>query len=483
MDTQATIFVGVAVYILLMLVVGIYASRKTHSSAEFAVAGRSLPLWLCAATIAATWFGGGMMMGGSGASYDDGMLGVIADPFGAAVCLFLVGLFFARLMRRLKYFTIVEFVECRFGPTCGVIMSAGALFSSILWTGGMLVAFGFVFESLTGTPLVIGILGGALVVVIYTTVGGMLAVALTDVIQIVIIAVGLLTLLVVVLIDAGGWGAVSARLPENTWRMYPLENTPEVWLNYVRAWLIFGLADIASQSLAQRAMAAKDEDTAVKAFYVAGIGYIAFGMIPVMLGVIASVTMPGLANSEAVLPALALEHLHPFAVALFVGALLAAIMSSCDSTLLAGATVISTNILPFFKRDASDQLRLRVSRVGIWLCGAVAVAVALNAQVVFDTALDANLLTLAAIIVPFILGVWWKKANRTGALSAMTVGIVVWLLSGLVYPDLPGDLIGLGASFLTMIIVTPLTQTFDPPRELLDSDGRSVELANRLGTV
>jgi Na+/proline symporter len=311
----------------------------------------------------------------------------------------------------------------------------------------------------------------------------MLAVALTDVIQIVIIAVGLLTLLVVVLIDAGGWGAVSARLPENTWRMYPLENTPEVWLNYVRAWLIFGLADIASQSLAQRAMAAKDEDTAVKAFYVAGIGYIAFGMIPVMLGVIASVTMPGLANSEAVLPALALEHLHPFAVALFVGALLAAIMSSCDSTLLAGATVISTNILPFFKRDASDQLRLRVSRVGIWLCGAVAVAVALNAQVVFDTALDANLLTLAAIIVPFILGVWWKKANRTGALSAMTVGIVVWLLSGLVYPDLPGDLIGLGASFLTMIIVTPLTQTFDPPRELLDSDGRSVELANRLGTV
>jgi SSS family transporter len=483
LGTQAIVFAGVAAYVLLMLVVGIYASRKTHSSAEFAVAGRSLPLWLCAATIAATWFGGGMMMGGSGAAYDDGMLGVIADPFGAAVCLFLVGMFFARLMRRLKYFTIVEFVECRFGPTCGVIMSAGALFSSILWTGGMLVAFGFVFESLTGTPLVIGILGGALVVVIYTTVGGMLAVALTDVIQIAIIAVGLLTLLVVVLIDAGGWGAVSAQLPENVWRMYPLQNTPEVWLNYIRAWLIFGLADIASQSLAQRAMAAKDEDTAVKAFYVAGVGYIAFGMIPVMLGIIASVTMPDLANSEAVLPALALEHLHPIAVALFVGALLAAIMSSCDSTLLAGATVISTNILPFFRKDASDQLRLRVSRVGIWLCGAVAVAVALNAQVVFDTALDANLLTLAAIIVPFILGVWWKKANRTGALSAMTVGILVWLVSGLVYPDLPGDLIGLGASFLTMIIVTPLTQTFDPPRDLVDSDGKSVELANRLGTV
>lgn len=466
-----------------MLVVGIYASGKTHSSAEFAVAGRKLPLWLCAATIAATWFGGGMMMGGSGAAYDDGLLGVIADPFGAAVCLFLVGMFFARLMRRLRYFTVVEFVECRFGPTCGVIMAAGSVFSSILWTGGMLVAFGFVFESLTGTPLVIGIFGGALVVVIYTTIGGMLAVALTDVVQIVIIAVGLLTLLVIVLIDAGGWGVVSAQLPENVWRMYPLENTPEVWLNYVRAWLIFGLADISSQSLTQRAMAAKDEDTAVKAFYVAGAGYIAFAMIPVMLGIIASVTMPGLANSEAVLPALALEHLHPIAVALFVGALLAAIMSSCDSTLLAAATVLSTNILPFFKRDPSDKLRLTVSRLSIWLCGAVAVAVALNARVVFDTALDANLLALAALIVPFVLGVWWKKANRTGALSAMVVGICSWLLTGLVYPDLPGDLIGLGASLLTMIIVTPLTQTFDPPRDLVDSDGKSVELANRLGTL
>jgi SSS family transporter len=464
MTTETIIFIGVGAYMTLMLLVGIYAARRTHSATEFAVAGRSLPLWLCTATIIATWFGGGTMMGASGAAYDQGLLGVIADPFGAALCLFLVGLFFARLVRRLKLFTFVEFIDRRFGPTCAVIASLASLFSSILWTAGMLVAFGLIFELLTGTPLLLGIMGGALVVIVYTTIGGMLAVALTDFVQMLIIAVGLLVLLALVVTDNGGWSAIAAQLPEDTWRMLPLENTPERWLNYLRAWLIFGLADIASQSLLQRAMAAKTERVAQQSFYLASISYLSFGMIPVLLGIIASVTMPELANSESALPALALEHLHPVGVALFVGALLAAIMSSCDSTLLSGATIISTNLLPLVHNDASDQLKLTVARWGIFACGAVAVIVALNARFVFDKVLDANLLMLAAIIVPFILGVWWQKANRAGALSAMVVGIIAWLATGLFYPNLPGDLIGLGACLATMLIVTPLTQKMDPPR-------------------
>ncbi|MGB5510162.1 MAG: sodium:solute symporter family protein [Woeseiaceae bacterium] len=483
MSTEAIIFIGVGIYMVLMLLVGIYASRRTHSVTEFAVAGRSLPLWLCTATIIATWFGGGTMMGGSGAAFDEGLLGVIADPFGAALCLLLVGLFFARLVRRLQFFTFVEFIDRRFGPGCAVIASLASLFSSILWTAGMLVAFGLIFELLTGTPLAVGIIGGALVVIIYTTLGGMLAVALTDFVQMIIIAVGLIVLLTVVLVDSGGWSAIAPQLPENTWRMLPLQHTPENWLNYARAWLIFGLADIASQSLLQRAMAAKTERVAQNSFYLASLCYLGFGMIPVLLGIIASVTMPGLANSESVLPALALEHLHPVGVALFVGALLAAIMSSSDSTLLGGATIISTNLLPFFRRDASDELKLLVSRWSIFVCGAGAVLVALNARFVFDNVLDANLLMLAAIIVPFILGVWWQKANRAGALSAMLVGIAAWLMTGLFYPEMPGDVVGLGACLATMLIVTPLTQRLDPPRPLTDHDGRAVMLRDRLGTL
>lgn len=483
MDERAIIFSGVAIYIVIMAAVGVYASRRTHSATEFVLAGRKLSLGLCTTTIIATWLGGGMIIGGSGAAYEDGLLGVIADPFGATLCLLLVGLFFVRIFRRLKFFSFIEFVEQRFGRLATLVTSAAALLSSIFWVAGMLVAFGLIFESLTGIPLEVGIVGGAIVVIAYTSIGGMLAVALTDFVQIVIIAIGMVLLFVVVLIDAGGWSTVSAQIPADAWRMLPLENTGERWLNYLRAWFIFGLADIASQSLLQRAMAARSERVAQYSFYLAGVGYLAFAMIPVTLGIIASVTMPGLADPESILPTLAIEHLHPVAVAIFVGALLAAIMSSCDSSLLAAATVISTNLLPFVKKKPSDRLSLAVARWAIPAAGAVAVMGALNARVVFDTMIDANMLMLAAVIVPFIMGIWWRKANRAGALAAMAAGIAAWLMTSLYYPQLPGDLIGLGASLAAMLIVTPLTQKLDPPRGVRDRDGNPVELTDRLGIL
>lgn len=483
MATETVILIGIGIYVLMMLAVGVYASRKTHSAAEFAVAGRRLPLWLCTATIVATWFGGGSMMGVSGAAYSQGLLGVIADPFGAAVCLFLIAIFFARFLRRLKYFTFVEFVEARFGPSCALIAAFGAMFSTTVWTAGMLVAFGLILESLTGIPLVVGIVGGSFVVVVYTAIGGMLAVALTDSVQITIVLVGLIVLFVAALADAGGWSQVAAQVPEHTWRMYPLQHTAGDWLNYVRAWLIFGLADVASQSLQQRALAAKNERVAQNSFYLAGFAYLLLGMIPVLLGIVGGISMPGLDNAEALLPTLALEHLHPVAVAVFVGALLAAIMSSADSTLLASATIVSTNLLPRVIENPSDRLQLTVARVSIAVFGAGAVATALNAQVVFDNILDSNLLMLAAIIVPFVLGVWWKRANRSGALAAMIVGIVVWLVSPFLFDGLPADLLGLGASLAAMLIVTPLTQKSDPPRQVVDHDGNPVELKNRLGIL
>jgi Na+/proline symporter len=117
------------------------------------------------------------------------------------------------------------------------------------------------------------------------------------------------------------------------------------------------------------------------------------------------------------------------------------------------------------------------------VCCIVAIAIALKIQVVFDLMVDANILGLAAIIVPFIMGMWWKKANRTGAIAAMGAGISAWLLTLYFAPAMPADFIGLAASLVTMLIVTPLTQKFDPPRELRDSDGNAVEMTDRLGTL
>lgn len=483
MSTETIIFIGVGLYLAVMLTIGIYASRRAGNTADFIVAGRRLPIWIGSATIIATWFGGGTMMGGAGASYERGLLGVIADPFGGALCLFIVGFFFARLFRRLRLLTFIDFFQNRYGKTAATIAAIGSISSNIGWTGALLVAFGYVFETLTGVPMELGILGGAIVVFIYTMAGGMWAVALTDFVQMVVIAIGLVLLLVVVLIDVGGWSNIAEQLPEDTFRMIPLDNTAEVWMNYIRAWLIFGLADVTAQTLMQRAFSAKNEQVAQNSFYLAGFGHLSLGLIPVTLGIIASVTMPGLVDPETVIPELALAHLHPVAIAIFVGALLAAIMSSADSALLAAASVFSVNIMPLFKPQLSDRFRLLATRIAIPVFGSIAVYVALEVQVVYNLILDSNSVILVCVTVPFIAGVWWKRANRSGALASMGMGFLTWFIAILFAPDFPGDLLGLLVGLVTMLVVTPLTQKTDPPVPLRNGDGEEVEFKDRLGTL
>lgn len=483
MSTENIIFIGVGIYLAMMLVIGVLASKKATSAANFIVAGRRMPVWICSATLVATWFGGGTMMGAAGASYERGLIGVIADPFGGALALFVVGFFFVRLFRRLRLLTFIEFFQNRYGTTAATIAAVATIASNIGWTGALLVAFGFVFETLTGVPLHIGIMGGAVVVFIYTVAGGMWAVAITDFVQIVIIAFGLVLLLVVVLIDVGGWENIGPHLPEGTFRMIPAENTASVWLKYVRAWLIFGLADITAQTLLQRAFSARNEQTAQNSFYLAGIGHLSLGMIPVTLGIIASVTMPGLTDPETVVPQLAIAHLHPVAIAVFVGALLAAIMSSADSALLAAASVFSINILPLFKRQASDRMRLFATRIAIPVFGSIAVYVALEVKVVYNLIMDANSVSLVCVVMPFIVGVYWKRANRAGALASMAMATLTWILAYFFAPNLAGDLLGMMVGLITILIVTALTQKLDPPNPVLNSDGDEIELTNRLGTL
>ena len=112
-------------YLAIMLYIGIRASKKADSTENFIVAGRRMPIWIGSATIIATWFGGGTMMGGAGASYERGLLGVIADPFGGALCHFLVGFFFARIFRRLRLLTFIDFFENRYGKTAATIAAVG----------------------------------------------------------------------------------------------------------------------------------------------------------------------------------------------------------------------------------------------------------------------------------------------------------------------------------------------------------------------
>ena len=228
-----------------------------------------------------------------------------------------------------------------------------------------MVAFGVMLESLTGFPLESGIIAGAVIVIVYTTLGGMWAVAMTDFVQIIIIVIGLFILFVVVLVNLGGVATIWANIPEGNFRMIPREHTGTAWLDYLRAWLIIGLADGGSQSLMQRGLAARSERTAQNAFYLAAIGYMILGMIPVILGIIAAVYLPVMDDPESVIIVLAEQNLHPILLAIFVGAILSAVMSSADSSLLAASSIITTNMLPYLGLKFSPKGHLRALRITI----------------------------------------------------------------------------------------------------------------------
>ena len=481
MATEVLILIGVGVYVVIMIAIGIYAARGTHSVTDFIVAGRKLPLWLCSASVFATWFGSGIMMGATTSAYDRDFLAMVAEQYGSALALLLTGLFFARIYRRTRRLTWVQFFEARYGKFAGVFGSIADVGSGIIWLGGVLFTFGVLAESLTGMPMEAGIFVGLLVIVVYTMIGGMLAVALTDFVQMVVLVVGLIVLLFVVLNDVGGWAAISAQLPEHTVRAIPVEHTMSNWVDYIHVWMTLGVAAVAANSIIQRALSAKTEAVAQNSFFVATLGYITIGSIPIMLGLIASVTMPGL-EPNAVLTSIAIEHLHPVLVAVFVGAILSAFMSTGDSILLSSGAIVSTNLLPVFHKNPSEKLRMLVARITIPVAAVVASYVAFGAERVVEVIVDSAAPLLAMTIVPFVLCFWWEKANKYGALGGIFGGLIGWGVASAMGTEFPPDFIGFGVSLVTMVLVALATQRINPPRPLTDIDDDPVALGDRFAT-
>ncbi len=181
-------------YLVVTIAIGLYAARFVSTSKDYLVAGRGLPLYMNVATVFATWFGAETVLSVSATFVKDGLGGIPADPFGATFCLIFVALFFARAFYRLDLLTIGDFYKKRYGKGVEVLTSLAVTLSYLGWTSAQLTALGIVFNSLSQGAITLdqGILLGAVIVLIYTTFGGMWSVALTDLFQSVVIVLGLI---------------------------------------------------------------------------------------------------------------------------------------------------------------------------------------------------------------------------------------------------------------------------------------------------
>ena len=445
---------AIIIYLAITVGIGAWSTRLVKSSNDFVLAGRSLPLFLSASALFATWFGSETIFGASSVYLEEGLQGVIEDPFGGALCLVLFGMFYLRPMYRMGVLTIGDVFKKIFGKKIEFFSSVFMVPAYFGYVAAQLVALSLVLGSITDLSLTEGILISSAIVVFYTFLGGMWAISITDFIQTTMIVVGLLWVAIMIAQEAGGVSAIIAQSPEESFQFFP-DSNPISWINYLGAWIILGLGSIPSQDIYQRVMSSKSEKVAVQSTYLAGGFYLSFGLLPLFIALGAKVLYPELylENQQMLLPTMILAHGGLPIQIVFFGALISAIMSTTSSGLLAPAAIISENLVkPYFGERLKDKNLLWILRANIVFVAIIATTIATMESNIYDLVAGASILMLVSLFVPLTAGLYWKKANAAGALLSMFIGMVAYLVADQFESMIPSHLIGLIFSILAMII-------------------------------
>ncbi len=457
----------VALYMMVSVAVGLYAARKVHSSADYVVAGRSLPLYITMATVFATWFGSETVLGISSTFIDEGLGGIIADPFGAGMCLILVGLLFAKPLYRMKLLTISDFYKRKYGRPTELAVSIFICVSYLGWVSAQIVALGLVFNIITdgGLSQEWGMVLGLAIVLFYTFFGGMFSVAMTDFMQmtIILIGMGIVAFFVSGKIDGGATAVIDHAIAAEKFSNFFPEMSLASILAFVAAWVTMGFGSIPQQDVFQRVMSAKDEKTAVRGSVLGGSFYIVFAFVPIFLGYAATMLDPETSaklmeeDSQQILPTMILTHTPIWVQVMFFGALLSAIMSTASGTLLAPSVVFAENIVKSLLPNMTDKKLLHLIRGTVVGFSGLVLLYAFNSERdIFSMVEDAYKVTLAGAFVPLAAGVYWKRANTAGATLSILFGVGTWLLMEKFSPEgegiCPPQLAGLLAATIGMIV-------------------------------
>ncbi|EQA35789.1 transporter, SSS family [Leptospira inadai serovar Lyme str. 10] len=443
-------------YILITLLVGAISSRFVRSSKDYVLAGRRLPLFLASSALFATWFGSETLMGASSKFVEGGILAVIEDPFGAALCLSLVGLFFARPLYRMNILTFGDLYRNRFGKKIEFLSALFMIPSYFGWIAAQLVAMGIVINSLFGFEMYVGILLASIVVLIYTYVGGMWAISITDFVQTILIVVGLAVLVWDLKEKAGGFDTVLSNSQPGFFNFFPPFELKAV-LAYIAAWITIGLGSIPQQDIFQRVMSSKSEKVAVYSSYLGAVMYLTVAFLPLLAGYFARKVYPDIAfgDSQMILPQVVLIHSSLLIQILFFGALLSAILSTASGAILAPATVLGENLIRPLLKDTAEARLLKVLRFSVLLVTAVSTVMALSQTNIYQLVADSSSISLVSLFVPLVSALFWKRSTATGAIFAMFWGTAAWIGFKFWGPDwLPASLLGLAISFIGQLIGT-----------------------------
>lgn len=459
--------VVIGLYLLVILGVGFYASRKVTGTEDYTIAGRRMGFPVLLGTLIGTAIGAGATVGKAGKAYDVG-IAMFFITMAYAIGLFLFS-FMAPTIRKMKIWTIPDALKLRYGKALTIVTAVVMVLAVIALFGGQLIAVGLVVVAVLGDFGVTyqeAIIGAAVIMILYTVMGGLLAVAYTDVIQTVImlVAVGVI-LPILILVDVGGVGAAveyMAPTPGQFWGGLSAIYIISIFLIDIP----FCLVD---PSLWQRASAAKDANTIKRGMIVTVGVYAYWTFMAVFLGIMAMHLIPGLnataEGSDAAIPSLIAMYMPPVLKGLCLAAMMAIMMSTADTGLLIAGTTFSHDIVKNFKPGMSDRSLLRLARGFILVIGVLGIFFALNMKGIFDILLLAFAIFVSGIFVPTMAAIYWEKATRAGALiSSIVASIAVVVLYGLklskVLPNIEPIFISILISFVFMVGISRLT--YDP---------------------
>jgi high affinity choline transporter 7 len=459
--------------LVLFLVVGVLSARKVKSgsASDMIVAGRNLPTWLALLTMTATWVDGGYLLGTAEGAFRTGIASGVQGGLCFGISLVLGGLFFSRRMRQLGFTTLIDPFESRFGKRWAAVLFIPAMLAEVFWSAELLVAIGSSFDVILGIRLTSAILLAALVVTVYTMVGGLWSVAYTDLIQIGLVVLGLLAALPYILGSTGGlaasWTAYTAARPV-------LPPRDLVWWDVC---LMLVLGGIPWNCYFQRVLSCRSARDAQRMSIYSGLLTMAFVVPPLLIGVSAVASGRSIANPSEVLP-LMLKQVAPAWVAtLGLLAIVGAVTSSFSASVLSAASMFSWNCCKrlLWPTLSAGQMTL-VLRASVAVLGGGALLMALKVQSVQALWFFTSDLVYVLLFPQLVGALFDPRANRIGSMAAFFVSLVLRLGGGeplfhfaplLPYPaDFPFKTFAAAVGMLLLPVVSRLTRRYSAARKL-----------------
>lgn len=449
------IIVSVIVFVAAMLLVGVIVSRKIHDSDDFFLGGRKTPGFLVVATLLASEVGGGVMLGSVGYGYSRGW-GALWYLAPMAIGLTAFGLIMGRRLKKdgdeKGYVSMFDWLSGRFNNAVdirfigGIVMLAGFVGS----LASQFVAMGTALSTIAHVDRIYGLLIGGVVIVIYASLGGLLSVMWTDLLQAAVFIFGMVVFLPMLLKQpaVGGLGNLLT---------HASGDYPGIFSSGTATWRLsmvvtMTVAPFVRQYYYQRMFAAKSQKTARNSMLLQALLLIVVAVWTVLVGVGVNMLNPNLENAEGAMPWALAEVMPPIVAAIVLGAITACIMSTADTFVNAASLTFVRDVMGSLRKEPlGKEKELKVARWSSLAIGILALVIALGSSSVMSAIQKAWAILGGGLFVPMVISYFWKRSTKTGVVVAMVVGFLVTLALTL-FSSIPAIFVGIPVSLVGLII-------------------------------